>query len=209
MSRSERGLYALALVACAGCAGAQPEDTLAAYRDALQARDAARVHALSDPASQAELSPEALAERMAAAPPGPLAEVARVDALITLTDGRRVRLVRVPAGWRVAEGGLSLAAYDTPEAALRTLLAAAEAGRLDEVRRAMPEAFQARYASDEVLSAHLEAQAPRLAAVRAALGPLSPGRARIQGDRASIDYGEGRSVTLVREGERWRVLDVE
>ena len=217
MRRPERGraplwrLGLVAWVALAGCAAAPPEATLDAYRAALEAGDAPRLYALSDPATRARVTPEAFAARLAAAPPARwgAVEALQVFAVATLADGRQLRLVQGPDGWRVAEGGVALAAYDTPEAALATLLAGAEAGRLDEVRGALPEAFQARYAGDAALAAHLAAVRGRLAAARSALGALTPGRARIQGDRAQLPYGEGRAVELVLEAGRWRVLDVE
>jgi hypothetical protein len=182
---------------------------LEAYRAALRAGDAAGVHALSDGATRAQVTPEALAGRLSDAPGLAGTATVAVYAVATLTDGRAVRLVLEPGGWKVAEGGLSLAAYDTPEAALQTLFFAAEAGRLAEVRGALPEAFQARYADDGALAAHLAELRPRLAAARAGLGALTSGRARIEGDHAELPYGEGRAATWVLEAGRWRVLDVE
>lgn len=212
-------LVALALLGLTlgACAGPEPRPALEAYARALIAQDAAGVRARADAATRAAVDEQAVAARLAEDPAAAAAlgqallDAPRLEqtAEARLPDGRVVRLVLEADGWRVAAGGLDGARYDTPERAFATLVRAARAGRLDEVRGAMPEAFAARYASDAALAEHLEAVRPRLEAAWAALAPLEPGIAIVDGETARIPWGNHRAVRLAREGGRWRVLDAE
>ncbi len=206
----------LGLLMWVGCAGPGPESALQAYTQALQDEDATEVHRLSDTSSQRAYSVLDTQDRLQKAQPelqALSAALARADlqlyAEAQLPNGRRLKLVQESGAWRIAEGGLRFAQYDTPEAALETLVRAVGSGRLFEVRAVMPEAFGARYSNDAKLRAHLAAIAPRIEAACKALGPVNPGQATVTGNRAELRYGTGRSVRFVREGSRWRVLDVE
>lgn len=206
----------LGLSLLVGCAGPSPQDALSAYAGALAEGDAQALHQGSDAATRAAHEPGEMKDALRRAPADneALAQQLR-EAELTLyaearlKDGRVVRLVREPAGWKVAAGGLALARYDSPEAALETLVRAVRAGSMQEVRGAMPSAFSARYADDQTLAAYLHTVKARLEGAWQALSPLVPGRAEVNEDRAVLRYGSGRSVRFVREGPAWRVLDVE
>lgn len=199
-----------------GCAGPGPKSVLNDYARALKNGDAARVHQFSDASTQSAYSEKDTQDRLQNSRAesqalGAALASAHIDiyADARLEDGRLVRLVKAPEGWRVAQGGLRFARYDTPESALETLVRATRSGRLSEVRGAMPEAYGARYSTDAKLRAHLLRVSPRIEAAWAALAPLSSGQATVDGDRAQLRYGTARSVRFVRESSRWRVLDVE
>ncbi len=205
----------LLLFVLSACATPGPQPALDAYAQALTAQDARALHGAYDEANRKERSVQKLQDKLQSEPEQARAlGVALQSAPLTqyaearLPDGRVVRLVKRGDTWRVSQGALRFAAYDTPEQALQTLVLAARAGRLDEVRAAMPQAFEDRYASDAALAAYLETVRDRLEAAWAAVAPLSPGRARVQGDAAVLRYG-ARSVRFVRQGSTWRVLDVE
>jgi len=205
----------LLLFMLAACAGSGPGPAMKAYARALLAQDARAVHTAYDEANRKAHSVQQLQDKLQseseqartlglALQSAPLIHYAETR----LSDGRVVRLVNEGGTWRISRGGLRFAAYETPEQALRTLVLACRAGRLDEVRAAMPQAFEDRYASDAALAAYLETVRARLEAAWAAVAPLSPGRARVQGDAAVLRYG-ARSVRFVRQDSTWRVLDVE
>lgn len=210
------GLAGLALAtALVGCATPGPKETLDAYAAALRRGDLRAVRALSDPGFQAAYSPEGLADLTTD-------EERRVVAerLASVADGREfwigtspagdeVRLVRDAGGWRVAVGGLRPARFDTPELALHSFLVGVAARRWSVVREAMPRRFRDAYATDEALARQVEALWPRIEAARAAIGPLTPGRARVSATRAELVYAGGRRAILTFEDGGWRVLDLE
>lgn len=202
----------------AGCASVEsPEAALAAYRDALARGDVEDLHRRSDAQFRAAHSPTDL-ERWARKNPRLLGEArdrleARDDARpvevrVPLDGGGEARLVWEDASWKVAEGGWLVADFATPEAALRTFFFAAT-GHLGLLRACLPDAAAERFASDFALGKHLYAERARIFAARAAIGPLTVGRARREGDQAWIDYGAGKSAELLLQGDRWRVVDVE
>lgn len=204
----------LMLAALAGCAS-DPKEALDAYVQALRARDAERLWLLSDDAFRRTHDREALeahlrehpeeAEQLVRAIEG----AGAVRATVELADGRRLHLVREGGAWRVAFGGLEPFSAETPEAALWTFFRAAESGRLDALRTVIPEALLASFADDAALSAHLSAVRPRIDAAKQALPRIRPNMAQIEGNRAWIGYGPGKRVELLREGDRWRVVDLE
>lgn len=210
--RAAFGVLALATA----CATSGPEDTLEAYRRAVEAGDWAAVHRLSDRATRTAVGPEALAAEATRDPEGPaalargLAPGAPREATheVVLADGRRIVLVQEDGGWRVARGGFALARTDTPEATLETLWWAVDRARWDVLRQLLPNAEAGRLTTDAALAAHVESVRPRLEAARQALSAEVP-PARIEGDTATIVYGEHRSVRFRREDGRWRILDVE
>ena len=120
----------------------------------------------------------------------------------------RVRLIRENDQWRVAEGGLLLPAFDTPEAAARTFFFAAS-GHLGLLRRTLTDADAEERYSDYLIGKWLYAERDRIFAARDAVGPIDDGRAEVDGDRARIPYGDGAAVQLVLEGGRWRVFHFE
>ncbi len=204
------------LVLAAACATPGPEDTLEAYRRAVEAKDWAKVHALSDRATRTALGPDAIAAEAARDPDGPdavargLAPGAPREAThtVVLEGGRRVVLVEEDGAWRVARGGFVVARTDTPEAALETLSWALDRERWDVVRQVLPKAAAERLATDAALIAHVEAVRPRIEAAREALRAETP-PAVVEGDEARIVYGAHRSVSFRREDGRWRIVDVE
>lgn len=210
------GATALAMAACAG-PGATPEAAVAAYGWALARGDAPAVQAASDPELGAPTA-EAL-QRFLAKNPATVkraADAARADvrsveqrATVTTASGAVFELIRRDRGpWRVVDGPLPLPRQDTPEHALQTYFFAAR-GHLELLRDTLPDADRQRFESDAALGQHLYAQGARIEAARAALTPLRPGVACVEGDVARIPWGEGRAVRLVRQDGTWRVVDLD
>lgn len=212
------GWVAVALPGVAACAGPSPERALDAYGRALERRDADAVVEHARPSLGELRTPEALArflsknpatvDRVAAAARSSARSVELRATVVTAT-GAVFELVRTDGGaWRVADGPLPLPRLDTPEHALQTFFFAAR-GHLELLRETMPADDRARFASDAALARHLYASGDRIAAARAALEPIRPGMACVEGDVARIPWGGGRAVLLVREDGGWRVDDLE
>jgi hypothetical protein len=200
------------------CAGPSPERALEAYGRALERRDVDAVVERSRLSLGATLTLEELA-RFLAKNPATTARAAaaarssvravELRATVVTESGAEFELVRAEDGaWRVVDGPLPLPRLDTPEHALQTFFFAAR-GHLELLRQTMPADDRARFASDAELGRHLYASSDRIAAARAALEPLRPGMACVEGDVARIAWGDGRSVVLVREDGGWRVADLE
>lgn len=203
-------------ISVGGCASGHPaEDALKAYARALADGDVEQIRALSSTKTRAGLDDAQLKKwqhknpRLFDAAIHRAVQADRGDKTMIFGSGEnRVRMVLEDGEWRVAEGGLLLARFDTPEAALETFFFAA-AGHLELLRESMPEEAARRYATDYELGVYLHSIQGRIEAARDEIGPLHEGRATIDGDRARISYGEHKAAELVLEGERWKVVDVE
>lgn len=217
-ARVGRGLLTLvSLMTASACGSAPtPQSTLAAYRSALDRGDVQTVRDLSDRRFQSAWDSGELS-RWAAKNPRLLTEASsrlgrpaadRAPTLIVPLEDGEVRLVWEDERWRVASGGWLLARFDTPEAALRTFFFAAT-GHLGLLRKCLPEADAQRLASDHALGKELYARRARIFRARDALGPITDGRAQVEGNTATLRYAEGKTVRMILEAERWRVVDVE
>lgn len=206
------GVGVLALWSLAACATPPaPEPTLEAYRRALAEKDDATLRAL------VELPPErrAALEAALADPNWRLAAERSLEGALTVEtwaevrgpDGVVLRLKSTERGWRVADlDGLLL---DSPERALATFFSAFQARDWPALRALVPEPARAEISSDQALADLVGQLVERVEAARAALagGPLPP--AVISQDTARLDYGPGRSVRFLKQGGRWRILDLE
>lgn len=204
------------VLALGACAAPTPERTLDAYRKALGEGDVAALRKLSDARFQAAWDLPALSKWARKNPRLLLEAEARLGrpdpvrrpTLVFPLEAGEVRLVWEEGEWRVASGGWLLARFDTPEAALRTFFFAAT-GHLGLLRKCLPDAEARRLATDYMLGQELYARRARIFSARDAIGPITEGRARVEGEEAILPYGEGRAARLVLEGARWRVVDVE
>jgi hypothetical protein len=203
-----RALPVIALV-IVGCAhgphrsrALDPEPTLAAWRDAIARNDPHAAYALlssslktrmreSDfalqwKAAQADLS----VQQEALHGPHPVHSAAGET-----DDGRAWPLARDPAGWRVAVVRPLEAGGDTPEDAVRRLVAAVEAHDFDAVVALLAEPERALLES---------ALAERVARLKAS---LRKGAIEATGNSARLRYDPRYHLDLVRENGRWRIAD--
>jgi hypothetical protein len=198
------------LAAALGCAhappptrpSADPEPALTAWRDAvakddphagytllsssLRARVSETEFALQWKAAQAELSAQQEALSAARAVHRATGELA---------DGRAWPLVRELDRWRLAAVHPLEPGGDTPEDALRRLLAAVEARDFDAVVGLLAEPLR------ETLE---QALADRVARLKATMrrGPVDATE-----NTARIRYDPRYHLDLIRENGRWRVAD--
>lgn len=200
-----------AMLAALGCAHAppaasrpsvDPEPALAAWRRAIAANDAHAAYALLSSSLRARVSEADFALQWKAAQTDLSAQE---DALQTaptlrqatgeLADGRAWPLVREADHWRVAAVHPLEPGGDTPEDALRRLIAAIDARDFDAVLALLA----------EPLRGSLEqALADRVARLKAAMrrGPVEA-----SGNTARLRYDPRYHLDLVQENGRWRVAD--
>jgi hypothetical protein len=201
---------ALLLAAAAlGCAhlpppgrASDPEPALAAWRQAIAARDPHAAYALLSSSLRARLSEADFALEWKAAQADLSAQEEALHAPHAvrraageLSDGRAWPLVCDSDRWRIAAVRPLEPGGDTPDDALRRLIAAVEARDFDAVLALLA----------DPLRATLEhALAERLARLQAALrrGPVEA-----SGNTARVRYDPRYHIDLVQENGRWRVAD--
>jgi hypothetical protein len=212
-------LFAVALAtACAASRPKSPEGALSAYAAALrsgkahEAYDLLSVEAKKDIpyASFQRILRENPAEAIAigralaqpAAPP-------RVTAVVKAPNGEALLLVLEDGAWRVDGSAIDLYGQGTPETALRSFVRAFRNRRYDVLLRFVPEAeregldekkLQGSWEGEE--RAELEGL---VAAVESSLATAS---LEVTGDRATMAFGTGGTVELLRERGLWKVEDL-
>lgn len=210
---TRRAAWGLLLVLGA-CASQAPQDVLRDYRSAVAEGRIDRVRSLSDAHFRDAYDPAALAKQLRKNPrlfteaAARLEGLERLEMVGTTSSGERVRLVLEDGRWRVAEGGLLMPDFGTPEGVTRTFFFAAT-GHIELLRDCLPEEAAQRFASDYQLGKHLHTHRERIFAARDELGPITDGMAVVKGKRARIPYGTNKAVELILEGDRWRVVDLE
>ena len=181
---------------------ADPEPALAAWRRAIAANDAHAAYALLSSSLRARVSEPDFALQWKAAQ----ADLsAQQDALASphtlrqasgeLADGRAWPLVHEDDHWRLAALHPLAPGGDTPEDALRRLVAAIEARDFDALLGLLAEPLR---------SSLEQALADRLGRLKAALrhGPIEA-----SGSTARLRYDPRYHLDLVQENGRWRVAD--
>lgn len=218
--------------ACTGASpAASPADTLRAYREAVERRDAAAVHRLLSADTRDEVSVDAIAASLERSGPELERDARRMEGALALGLEERAELP--------VEGGLPVELVREPTGS--TPPGAAPAGTASSDRPPAPPASEPPFAIDggalEIVSLATPEQAVR--ALREALArgdlrlflavlsassrtALETERARlleetsepadleveVEGDRATVRLTGGRTLPLVREGSTWRVMDL-
>jgi hypothetical protein len=197
-----------AMALASGCAhgprqaGVDPANLLGLWSDAVSRDRPATAYKLLSPSLRAHLTEGDFGAAWRAALPDLQAQR---DALRTRTalraasaqlpDGRALALVREGDGWRLASPRPSSGGGDTPEDAVRRLLAAVEAHDFDAILALLAEPLR---------STLEQALGERVERLKAALrkGPLDSA-----GTPARIRYDARYHLDLVQENGKWRVAD--
>ncbi len=217
------GVAPLTLSGLAGCArgrpaaSAGPREVLAAYARAIEEGRLDEAYALLSAEARRELSFDDFrrmvtespdeAQAMAASlvrPSGPPV----VTATVTTTDGESLLLVLEDGAWKVDGSAVDLYSQATPEAAVRAFLRAYEHGRFDVLLRFVPTAqVQGLDAArlEQAWRGEQKAEMDRL--TQALTAALPTARFELLGDRATMAYGAGGTVELVREDGAWKIED--
>lgn len=220
-----RNLGLLGFVGLMGCHGAAamnqgPSDTLRAYARALEEGRADDAYALLSDEARRNVSREAF-QRMVRESPGDVQEIARAlarpssdpEITATLVSPRGETLVLVFEGgaWRVDASALDFYAQTTPRKAIESFLRAYERQRFDILLRFVPDAHREHLDAESLAAAWAtKEQSEEMSRITLALRAALP-TATIEehGDRASMAYGSGGLVQLVREHGSWKIEDFE
>jgi hypothetical protein len=135
-------------------------------------------------------------------PSGP----AQVSATMTAPDGQTLLLRLEDGRWRVDRSAIDLYAQDTPEAALATFVRAFENKRYDVLLRFVPDAKREGLDREKLRLAFEGEQREEVQRIAQAIKAALPTAAveRLD-DRATMSYGAGGTVELLREHGIWKI----
>jgi hypothetical protein len=207
---------ALAPLACAPAREAgSPREALVAYAQALEAGQARKAYDhLSDDAKKG--IPFEAFERMLKENPEEAKAIAgsllrpsgtpQVTATVTSPDGKTLLLLLEGGKWRIDRSAIDLYAQDTPESALRAFVRAFENKRYDVLLRFVPDEKREGLDAARLKTAFEGEQKEEVERLTQALRAALPS-ATIEnlGDRATMSYGAGGTVELLREHGVWKI----
>jgi hypothetical protein len=208
------------LFACAGTGAGSPEGVLGAYSQAVQRGHLAEAYALlSDDAKKSipfeqfkrmiQENPEQTAELVRALD-RPRSGPPRVTAKVTGADGEPLLLVYESGGWRVDGSAIDLYSQATPEAAAVAFVRAVENKRYDILLRFVPDSQREGLGQPELRAAWEGEQKQDMARLTEALKAALPtARFEVVGERATLAYGAGGTIELVREHGSWKVEELK
>ena len=231
MSRSARPRFssvALALLVTlpvtVGCAAGSntgsPESVLSAYSRAIERGQLAEAYALLSEDAKKTIPFEQF-KRMIQENPEQARELiraldrpreghARVTAQVTAADGEPLLLVYENGAWRVDGSAIDLYSQASPESAARAFVRAVENKRYDLLLRFVPD-NQREGLTEASLRAAWEGEQKQDMArlVEALKAALPAARFEVVGDRATLAYGAGGTIELVREHAAWKVEELK
>jgi hypothetical protein len=215
----QASLIALALASTEACHGshepATPHEALQLYARALEQGRARDAYALLTDGAQKSMPFETF-ERMVKENPEDVKAVtaamlrpsgaAQVTATVTAPDGQAL-LLRLEGGrWRIDRSAIDLYAQDTPEAALSTFVRAFENKRYDVLLRFVPDTKREGLDREKLRVAFEGEQREEVQRITQAIKAALP-TATIErlDDRATMSYGAGGTVELLREHGVWKI----
>jgi superfamily I DNA/RNA helicase len=208
-------------VACAaGSNASSPEAVLSSYARAIQRGHLAEAYALlSDDAKKSinfeefkrmiQENPEQ-AQELVRALDRPQSGPPRVTAKVTGADGEPLLLVYESGAWRVDGSAIDLYSQATPESAALAFLRAVENKRYDVLLRFVPDSQRDGLSEATLRSAWEGEQKQDMARLSEALKAALPtAHFEVVGERATLAYGAGGTIELVREHGAWKVEELK
>ena len=222
---SGRSLAALAaLVAVTqGCAStrasARPDETLRAYSKALREGRAKEAYGLLSDDARKTIPFESFA-RIVKENPQEVSELAatlerpadapRVTATVTPPGGPVLLLVYEDGAWKIDGSSVDLYGQATPERAVFAFVRAFDNGRFDVLLRFVPDAQRGNLSPAALEKAWTGEQREEVERMMGALKAALPtARFELLGERATMAYGAGGTLELVRENGAWKVEDLK
>jgi hypothetical protein len=222
---SGRSLAALAaLVAVTqGCAStrasARPDETLRAYSKALREGRAREAYGLLSDDAKKTIPYESFARivkentqevsELATALERP-ADAPRVTATVTPPGGPVLLLVYEDGAWKIDGSSVDLYSQATPERAVFAFVRAFDNGRFDVLLRFVPDAQRGNLSPAALEKAWTGEQREEVERMMGALKAALPtARFELLGERATMAYGAGGTLELVRENGAWKVEDLK
>lgn len=204
-----------------GC-GAQtvhgPRETLDEYARALDQGRVADAYALLSDEAKKSIPYEAF-QRMIRENPEEVRDIAKalsrpagpplVTATVTAPGGESLLLVYENGAWRVDGSAIDLYSQASPEAAIRAFIRAYQNRRFDVLMRFVPDGKKEGLDAAKLKKAWTGEQKEEMDRLTQALEAALP-TARFEriGDRATMAYGAGGTVELIREHGSWKIEDL-
>jgi hypothetical protein len=218
MSRSALVVAFALASACGGAQRASPQEALDAYSQALRDGRPAEAYALLSADAKKDLSYEAF-QRILKENPEEIRELGqalrslasppRVTALVTAPSGESLLLVYEDGEWRVDGSAIDLYGQASPESALRGFVRAFRNRRYDVLLRFVPDAEREGLGVEQLKRSWEGEDRAEMEALIAAVEAGLPGaKLEVSGDRATMAFGAGGTVELVRERGIWKVEDL-
>jgi hypothetical protein len=220
MSRSrlllQAGLAGLLLAACASAPPPKgPKETLDAYAQALHEGRVREAYDLLSEEARRNIPFEAF-QRMVKENPEEVRDIAKalerpagpplVTATVTAPNGESLLLVYENGAWRVDGSAIDLYSQASPESAVRAFIRAFENKRYDVLLRFVPDAKKEGLDAAKLKKAWEGEQKDEMERLTQALAAALP-TARFEriGERATMSYGAGGTVELLREHGNWKI----
>jgi hypothetical protein len=209
------------LLLCSACGASRPtspQAALSAYSEALRAGHAREAYDLLSDKAKKDIPYESF-QRIIRENPDEVAEIGRslarpvapprVTAVVQAPNGESLKLVLEDGQWRVDGSAIDLYGQGSPEVALKAFIRAFKNRRYDVLLRFVPDAEREGLGADELRRAWEGEERTELESLVAAVEANLPnGRLEVTGDRATMAFGAGGTVELVREGGLWKVEDL-
>lgn len=210
---------ALASLGCSGSSSSSPNprSSLDAYTAALREGRTQDAYALLSAEAKRTMSYEAF-ERMVRDNPTELAALVQalerptappyVTARVTAPDGESLLLVYEDGAWRIDASAVDLYGQSTPEQAVRSFVRAFGNKRYDVLLRFVPDAHREGLDAEKLKETWEGEQKEEMEQlVQALAAGLAEARVELVADRATLSYGSGSTVELVRERGQWKIED--
>jgi hypothetical protein len=204
------------LVACSSARPARgPKETLDTYAQALREGRVKDAYALLSDEAQKNIPYEAF-ERMVKENPEEVRDIASslsrpsgpplVTATVTAPNGESLLLIYEDGHWKVDGSAIDLYSQASPEAAVRAFIRAFQNKRYDVLLRFVPDGKKEGLDEQKLKKAWEGEQKDEMERLTQALSAALP-TARFEriGERATMSYGAGGSVELVREHGIWKI----
>lgn len=133
----------------------------------------------------------------------------RVTAVVSSPGGESLLLVYEDGAWHVDASAIDLYGQASPEAALRGFVRAFRNRRYDVLLRFVPDSEREGLGVEELKRAWEGEERAELESLVAAVeAGLPSAKIDVAGDRATMAFGAGGTVELVRERGVWKVEDL-
>jgi hypothetical protein len=188
------------------------------YAAALEAGRYRDAYALLSAEAQRDI-PYASFERMARENPAEMKEIARslrrpiaesyVTATVTGPDGNTLHLVFEGGAWRVEASAIDLYSQASPQLAVASFVKAFEGKRYDILLRFVPSSKRAGMDEKTLRKAWEGEQRQQMTQlVQALKASLPSAKVDLLGDRATLGYGAGATIELLREQGVWKIEEL-
>jgi hypothetical protein len=208
-------LLAGGAAACHPKEPSSPREVLAAYAHALESGRAREAYDLLSDDAKKSMPFEAFERIMKENPEEMRAiasalvrpsEAASVTATVSTPDGESLLLRYEDGRWHVDRSAIDVYAQGTPEAALRSFVRAFRNKRYDVILRFAPDAKREGLDAARLKKAFEGEQREEIERLTQAIEAALP-TATVEhlGERATMSYGSGGTVELVREHGLWKI----